>query len=117
MLIDRNSRVPSSEGSMTAHEPGIYEAVLQRVCHQQTDNGDEVLKCGTAEELAEVNRRHAERTAALVRERYGQPVTCQSYQLPRGLHAPFNRWPGGNRRMFVVMPDDTITLKMTEARP
>lgn len=68
---------------MTAHEPGVYEAVLQRVCHQQTDNGDEVLKCGTAEELAEVNRRHAERTAALVRERMGSrsPARVISFRV------------------------------------
>jgi len=62
-------------------------------------------------------RENAERNAALIRERDGQPVRVQTYMLPDGLPPPFDRWPqGGGKGSFVVMPDDTITFKPREVR-
>jgi hypothetical protein len=44
-------------------------------------------------------------------ERAGQPVTYQSWQLPEGLPAPFERFPVGAQRCFIVFPTDEIRLK------
>jgi hypothetical protein len=95
------------------HHHGAYAAVLQTVCEQATYEGGAVLNCATSQQLAEVERSHAERTATLVKQRMGEPVHCQSYQLPDGLPGPlFQHFArGGRQQSFRVTPDDVITFR------
>jgi hypothetical protein len=116
MPIERNGRVVSNaDGLMTTHEPGAYASVLQKVCAEiaQGEQGNAVL-LDDETALDEQQEQCAQRTAELMRERHGKPVNCRSYQLPSGLHAPFEGFPVGGQRCFRVMPDDTIILKPRE---
>jgi hypothetical protein len=108
----RNGALPKTDGDMTIHSPGAYEAVLQKVCSLKAyaESNDDVLLADTAEDMAAINGRRAEHTAVLMKQRHGQPVTCQSWQLPDCLADPFRRW-SWPQQSFVVSPDDTITLK------
>lgn len=109
-------RPPGAEVSNATHHSGAYACVLQRVCKRELPyDGSLALTDASAEELAADEREYRERLAALVRERFGQPVTCYSSDLPSGLPAPFENWPRRERqRRFVVDRTDTITLVTRE---
>lgn len=114
MPIERNCRVPTADGQMTTYEPGAYEHVLRMKCEQiaEAESGDAVLT-GDGD-LAEINGRTEQRTAELMEQRRGETLNCQSWQLPRGLHAPFEGFPVGGQRCFTVDPTDTIALRPRE---
>lgn len=116
MPIERDGRVPNQHGQMETHDPGAYQAVLRKVCSEiaQSSQVDSILRAETPDDDADHSQRCAERTAELMRKGNGQPVRCRSYQLPGGLHAPFERFPVGGQRCFVVDPSDTITLVARE---
>lgn len=118
MPIERNGRVVSdADGQIATHEAGAYASVLQKVCAEiaQGEQGNAVL-LDEETALDELQEECAQRTAELMRERHGKPVNCRSYQLPSGLHAPFESFPVGGQRCFTVAPDDTIILKPREGR-
>ncbi len=111
---------PSDNGirdSMTIHFPGAYAYVLDKLCEQDALKAAPDVLTLPNEDFEAWNRDNAERKAALMAERNGQPLKVQSYMLPRGLHAPFNRWPTGEQRvgMFVVTRDDEIRFVPRES--
>jgi hypothetical protein len=67
----------------------------------------------SAEEVAADERDYRERVAELVerRRRAGEPVNARSSDLPPDLQSPFENWPPGGQRCFVVTPDDRIVLR------
>jgi hypothetical protein len=106
--MPRRPPVTKTNGNNGIQSPGVYRFVLQRMCEQEADRPYEVLQCdGSAGEMAALQGRHAERAAALVEERNGQPVHCLSFHLPQSVR---DRFPRGERS-FVVSPDDTIMMK------
>ncbi len=118
MPIERhNGHLLNTDGDMAIHEPGAYQHVLDRKCDQDAHSAPaDYLLAETDEQLAAWHEAKAQRKAALIAERSGKPIKVQAYMLPRGLSAPFERWTGGEHRMFVVTPDDTITLVPRETR-
>lgn len=90
---------------------GVYSAVLQKLCEEATYDCGAVLDCENEEQIERWRREHERRTAALMRERSGEPLIVHSAHLPSGLPPPFEPFPVGGQRCFVVAPDDTITLK------
>lgn len=110
---------PSDNGirdAMSVHCPGAYSYVLEKLCQQDALKLARDVLTLPNEDFEGWNRDNAERKAALMAERNGEPVKVQSYMLPRGLHAPFNRWPTGRQRgMFVVTPDDEIRFVPRES--
>jgi hypothetical protein len=81
---------------MAIHCPGACVEVLRRLCEERTHaNGDAILLSSSPEQLVQLQREHAERAAAMMRERMGEPVLAHSAHLPSGLPAPFQRWPRG----------------------
>jgi hypothetical protein len=117
MPVDRNGRVPNTNGQMVIHEPGAYRHALERKCdHDAMAAAADYLLPETDAELAAWHEANAERKRALMAERHGKPIRVQAYMLPQGLHAPFDRWPrGGQRGLFVVTPDDEIRLVPRES--
>jgi hypothetical protein len=99
-------------GSMRVHCPGAYAHVLDKVCTQFADSvGDWLTASADPISLLEWEWRQAERKAAVMAERNGQPLKVQAYMLPRGARAQFGRCPsGGQHGMFVVTPDDEISF-------
>ena len=71
----------------------------------------------TGDELVEHERSYRARVVALVDQRLaaGEPLRCMSWELPSGLHAPFEQFPGVQRG-FVVTSDDRIVLTPRELR-
>jgi hypothetical protein len=64
----------------------------------------------SATEVAAWERGKAARKADLISERYGEPLTARSSDMPPGLPPPFDiKWTRG--RSFSIDPDDTITLR------
>ena len=90
-----------------ALHPGAYEDALQRVCDESTDDRYGALRCANDQEITKLRRRHAARTAALVRKRRGKPVHCLSHHLPDEL---VRRFPRGHHA-FVVTPEDVTTME------
>jgi hypothetical protein len=117
MPVDRpNGRVLKAEGQMTTHEPGAYAYVLEKLCEQDALKAAPCYLTLADDEAPAWHRDNAERKARLMAERNGQALRVQRYMLPRGLHAPFDRWPSaGQRGMFVVTPDDEIRFVPREA--
>lgn len=116
MPVDRNGRVPNTDGPVSIYEPGAYRHVLERKCGQDAEAAAaDYLLLETDAELAAWHEANAERKATLMAERNGKPITVQAYMLPQGLHAPFERW-SRPQRSFRVDPADTITLIPREAR-
>src|SRR4051794_17767866 len=112
MPVDRhNGHVLNAEGEMTTHQPGAYAYVLEKLCEQEALKAAPVVLTLTNSDFEAWNRENAERKAALMAERNGQPLRVQAYLLPRGVHAQFDRCSsGGQRGMFVVTPDDEISF-------
>jgi hypothetical protein len=110
MPIDRNGHAVGND-AFTVTCPGAYLLVLEKRCSRiaYTESGDAVLLAADADALSAVESRCADRTAELMRQRQGQPVHCRSWELPKGLGAPFDRWRQPQCR-FRVDPDDRITL-------
>jgi hypothetical protein len=105
----------TGNGHRQIHWPGAYAHVLQQWCRedatqQQRQHGSS-LCCETDEQLAQWRRDYEQRFAALMEQRMCEPVSARSYQLPDGLPEPFERWPKGGQRTFVVGPDDVIALR------
>jgi hypothetical protein len=110
MPVERNGRVPNTNGQMSIYEPGAYRHALERKCDQDAEAAAaDYLLLETDAELAAWHEANAERKAALMAERNGKPIKVQAYMLPQGLHAPFERW-SSPQRSFRVDPDDRITL-------
>lgn len=104
---------------MSIRSPGAYLHVLRQRRAQEVEHGGSALTGATGDELAADEADYRERVAALVemRRAAGEPVTAHSWQLPRGLPAPFEHWPRDGQRKFTVSARDTITLKTrTEGR-
>jgi|SRR6516225_1754220 hypothetical protein len=101
----------TANGHTTIRSPGAYLHVLQKMCRERTHDCEYALTDCTAEEAAQCERENERRAAALMAERMGEPLNAQSYMLPDGLPAPFERFPVGRQRCFRVEPDDTITLR------
>jgi hypothetical protein len=120
MPVDRNGRVPNRNGETTMVDPGAYEHVLRQICEREAGHRTTVRYHPLLDDdpslAAEHEREVAELTAVVMAERAGQPVSCVSWQLPQGLPAPFEGFPVGGQRCFVVKADDTITLVAREAR-
>ena len=116
MPVDRNARVPNTNGQMSIYEPGAYRHALERKCEQDAEAAAaDYLLLETDAELAAWHEANAERKAALMAERNGKPITVQAYMLPQGLRASFERWSRPHRS-FRVDPTDTITSIPREAR-
>jgi hypothetical protein len=110
MPIER-ARTSTGNGHRVIRCPGVYAALLQKRCEQDAFSGGEYLVASDDPvRLAAFEQQRAERTAALMAERDGKPVTACSSDLPPGLPVPFDR-PRGRQRSFVVSSDDTVTLR------
>jgi hypothetical protein len=90
---------------------GVYASVLQKLCEQTAYEPYGALLCETDEQMERWRREYERRTAALMRERSGEPLIAHSAHLPSGLPSPFESFPRSGQRCFVVTPDDTITLQ------
>jgi hypothetical protein len=103
------------DNGMSISAPGAYLHVLQQRCARELDDerGSLALTGACAQELAAEEAQHRERVAARVevRRATGEPVNAHSWQLPRGLPAPFEHWPRDGQRRFTVTARDTITLR------
>ncbi|ORW25165.1 hypothetical protein AWC19_08230 [Mycobacterium palustre] len=111
MPMERNG-VPNAKGELSIHAPGAYRRVLEKRCERERFDVDVALSDIDGDELAAHERSYRARVTALADQRLaaGEPVRAQSWELPSGLHAPFESFPIGGQRIFVVTPDDTITL-------
>jgi hypothetical protein len=90
----------------------VYASVLQKRCEKDAFSGSEyLLASDDPVRLAAFEEERRVRTAALVAERDGKPVTACSSELPPNLPAPFDNWPRGRQRSFSVTPDDMIMLR------
>ncbi|WP_155766016.1 hypothetical protein [Mycobacterium colombiense] len=96
---------------MSIQSPGAYLHVLEKRAERELF--DLLAPLSESEGVDEMTYRA--RVTALVDQRLaaGEPVNCQSWELPQGLHAPFHRWPVAGRT-FVVTADDRITLRRRE---
>jgi hypothetical protein len=106
----------TTNGHRTHHVPGVYEQVLRKLCDQRVSDAirpDWLVASDSPEQLAKWEAEYAERMAAELQERAGKPVRVQGWMLPRGLPPPFN---GAGRRLFVVGPDDVISLHQTSTK-
>jgi hypothetical protein len=107
----------TTDGHSVVRVPGAYWHALEKKCELDAMIAARDYLTLDDADIPEWERENAERKAALIRERDGQPVRVQTYMLPDGLPPPFDRWPqGGGKGSFVVMPDDTITFNPREAR-
>jgi hypothetical protein len=93
---------------------GVYTSVLQKLCEQAAYEPYAALLCETDEQMERWRREHELRTAALMRERSGQPLIAHSGHLPDGLPSPFEQFPQGGQRGFAVTPDDVVTFHPSE---
>ena len=106
-----------TNGHSTIRCPGAYAHALHKVCERDAAIGAPCFLTLANEDVPAWHRGNAERVAALMAERNGKPVNCQSYMLPDGLQPPFDQWPlGGSRGSFTVTPDDVIRFKPRERR-
>ncbi|OBH80201.1 hypothetical protein A5681_04550 [Mycobacterium scrofulaceum] len=104
---------------MEIHAPGAYRHVVEKRAERELFDVDNVvLSDVTGDEWAEHERSYRARVTALVDQRLaaGEPVRAQSWELPSGLHAPFESFPIGGQRGFVVTCDEIITLVPRRAR-
>jgi hypothetical protein len=95
---------------------GIYESVLQRLCEQATYEPYAALLSESDEQIQQCRLEHEQRTAALMRERSGESLIAHSAHLPSGLPPPFEPFPVGGQRCFMVTPDDVIRLATSARR-
>ncbi|GAB5007400.1 hypothetical protein [Mycobacterium avium] len=105
-------------GLMSIHSPGAYLRVLEKRAERELFDDLGALSDIGGDELAAREQSYRARVMALVDQRLaaGEPVNCQSWELPSGLHAPFESFPIGGQRCFVVDPSDTITLRPRKSR-
>lgn len=101
----------------TIRVAGAYLHVVERRCDRDLAD-DAALTDITPEAFAAHERDRQARVTALADQRLaaGEPANCQSWELPSGLHAPFESFPIGGQRCFVVDPSDTITLTPRKSR-
>lgn len=116
------ARKPPSDNNvrdlMSIRSPGAYLRVIQKRAERQLFDLNAPLSDIDDDELAAHKRSYQAQVAALVDQRLaaGMPVNCQSWELPSGLRAPFESFPIGVQRCFVVTSDDVITLKPRKSR-
>lgn len=105
-------------GLMSIHSPGAYRHVLEKRAERELFDDLGALSDIDGDELVARERSYRARVTALVDQRLaaGEPVGAQSWELPSGLRAPFESFPLGGQRCFVVSSDDVITLKPRESR-
>jgi hypothetical protein len=70
--MPRRPPLLNTNGHNRIHSPGVYEHVLQQVCDQDTYESGAVLNCANSEQEAQVQRVHAQRTAAMMDRRRGE---------------------------------------------
>jgi hypothetical protein len=101
----------------TIRVAGAYRHVVERRCDMDLSD-DVALTDITPEVFAAHERDRLARVTALADQRLaaGEPVHCQSWELPSGLGAPFEKFSVGGQRCFVVTSDDRITLKPRKSR-
>lgn len=123
MPIRPGGTADGPNGLPAIRHPGAYSAVLHTVCEQEADDPDWALRDGWPDDEV-ANALHAieqaEKVAALVAERDGQPVYCQSWQLPSDLPRDdpmFRHRLGEAVRCYTVDPDDTITYRPHQPSP
>jgi hypothetical protein len=88
----------------------VYQQVLRKLCDQRVTDAirpDWLIASDSPAQLAKWEAEYAQRMEAELASRAGEPVTVQSYMLPKGLPPPFR---GGGRRLFTITPDDVISL-------
>jgi hypothetical protein len=119
MPMERNGRLPNANGELSIHAPGSYRYVLQNHCERELFDVDVALSDITGDELAAHERSYRARVMALVDQvlAAGEPLACQSWEMPGQLGAAFTRWPrDGQQHAYRVYADDTVTLTPREAR-
>jgi hypothetical protein len=109
--MPRRVNAGTGNGHNTIHVSGCYQSVLQKLCEQATYETGTVLLCETDEEMEQWRREYEQRRAALMAKISGEPLIAHSAHLPSGLPTPFEPFPRGGQRCFMVRPDDTITLQ------
>ena len=105
---------PTNGHGTSMHCPGVYQNILEKRCERDALIAARYFLTLANDEVAEWERENAERKAALIRERDGQPLTVNSSDLPHGLPPPFDHKWSGKMRRFTVDPTDTITLRELE---
>jgi hypothetical protein len=81
---------------------GVYGAMLQKFCEEATYDPYAALMYETDEQTQQCRREHEQRTAALIRERSGEPLMAQSAHLASGLPSPFQPFSRSGQRCFAV---------------
>ncbi len=110
MPVRVNSAALKADGQHSIHCPGAYGHVLQLLCKLATEDRHWWLTehADAPGAIEEHEAEEAEKLALEMEVRRGEPVICQSWQLPEGLAAPFHNFPG-HQRLFTVDPTDVIT--------
>jgi len=110
--MPRRPPIAKTNGHNRIRVPGAYEQVLRKVRAEDGFDPTEMLSMADWE-IPAWRSRCDQRIAALVEQRRGDPVSARSYQLPDGPPGQlFQRFPPhSSQRVFVVTPDDVITLK------
>lgn len=116
------ARKPPSDNNvrdlMSIQSPGAYLRVIKRRAERELFDLIAPMSGIGSDELAAHKQSYEAQVTAVVDQRLaaGEPVNCQSWELSCGLHAPFESFPIGGQRCFVVTSDDVVTLKPRKAR-